>query len=64
MRLEERMKERRKTDRRNDRKTMGYPMRDVDGILVDSDRRRLPTRRLNDIGVTEITCMEFISGMK
>jgi hypothetical protein len=58
------MKERRKTHRRNYRKTTGYPMRDGDGILVASDRRRLPTRRLNDIGVTEITCMEFISGMK
>ena len=58
------MKERRKTHRRNDRNTPYYPIRDGDGVLVDSDRRRLPTRRLNDIGVTEITCSEFISGMR
>ena len=57
------MIERRKTHRRNYRKIPYYPIRDGDGILVDSDRRRLPTRRLNDISVTEITCSEFISGM-
>jgi len=57
------MKDRRKTHRRNYREMSNYPMRDGEGLLVNTDRRRLPTRRLNDICVSEITCSEFISGM-
>jgi hypothetical protein len=33
------------------------------GELIESERRRLPTRRVNDIEVEEITIEELISGL-
>jgi hypothetical protein len=41
-----------------------FPLRTTRGGLIPSERRRLPTRRLNDIQVKEINIDEFISGMR
>ncbi len=55
------MFERRKIHRRHYEVYKGFPLYSNRGELIESDRRYLPTRRINDISVEEIDCSEFIS---
>jgi len=41
-----------------------FPLRTQTGDLIVSERRMLPTRRLNDIEVREISCEDFISQLR
>ena len=56
------MVEKREKHRRHYKPVTEFPLHDPKSGLVASERRRLPTRRLNDIEVEEITIEEFISG--
>ena len=40
-----------------------FPLNTRSGELVESERRTLPTRRVNDIEVREISCQDFIAGL-
>ena len=40
-----------------------FPFCNMRGELIAFERRRLPTRRLNDIEVKEISLDDFISGL-
>jgi hypothetical protein len=40
-----------------------FPLNTKTGELVASERRTLPTRRVNDIEVREISCLDFIAGL-
>jgi hypothetical protein len=57
------MVEKRRIRRRQYIPVTRFPLRTPMGDLITSDRRRLPTRRLNDIDVKEISIDEFISGL-
>jgi hypothetical protein len=57
------MVERRENHRRQYMPVTWFPLRTPMGDLITSERRRLPTRRLNDIDVKEISIDEFISGL-
>jgi hypothetical protein len=57
------MTEQRRIHRRQFIPITRFPLHTPRGGLVTSERRRLPTRRLNDIVVREISFDEFISGM-
>ena len=56
------MVEKREKHRRHYEPVTQFPLHTRRGYLIPSERRRLPTRRLNDIEVEEITIEEFISG--
>ena len=56
------MVEKREKHRRHYEPVTEFPLHTRRGDLIPSERRRLPTRRLNDIEVEEITIQEFISG--
>lgn len=55
------MIERRRIHRRHDEEYKGFPLFNNRGELIESDRRYIPTRRINDISVEEVDCFEFIS---
>ena len=57
------MIEKREQHRRLLAPTTQFPFCTMRGELIESERRRLPTRRVNDIEVQEITIEEFISGL-
>ena len=55
------MIERRAVHRRHDQTRTNFPLFDQRREIVMSDRRRLPTRRVNDILVEELDCSDFLS---
>ncbi len=55
------MVEKRKNHRRIYKPRTDFPLNSRGGELVTSERRKLPTRRVNDIEVREISCLDFIS---
>jgi len=55
------MKDRRITKRRKFILTTQFPLHAWDGDLIAFERRFLPTRRVNDIEVKELGCLDFIS---
>ena len=55
------MIEKRKDHRRHYRAHTAFPLFDYQREVIESERRRRPTRRINDITVEEIDCSEFIS---
>ena len=57
------MIEKREQHRRLLTPTVEFPFCTMRGEFIESERRRLPTRRVNDIEVEEITIEEFISGL-
>ena len=57
------MVERREKHRRLVIPTAQFPFCTMRGEFIESERRRLPTRRLNDIEVKEISLDEYISGL-
>jgi len=56
------MVEKREKQRRHYKSVTRFPLHTLRGDWVASERRKVPTRRLNDIEVEEITIDEFISG--
>jgi hypothetical protein len=56
------MVEKREKHRRRFIPATRSPLHTPGGDLITSERRMLPTRRVNDIEVEEITIDEFISG--
>jgi len=58
------MVERREKHRRLVIPTAQFPFCNMRGEFIVSERRRIPTRRLNDIAVKEISFDDFISGMR
>ena len=57
------MIEKREQHRRLLTHTAQFPFCTMRGEFIESERRRLPTRRVNDIEVNEISCLDFISGL-
>lgn len=57
------MVEKRKSHRRHYTPVTRFPLHTQKGDLVTAERRKLPTRRVNDIQVEEISCQDFISGL-
>jgi hypothetical protein len=57
------MVEKREKHRRRFIPVTQFPLTTQRGDLITSDRRSLPTRRVNDIEVKEITCLDFTSGL-
>jgi hypothetical protein len=55
------MEERRVTQRRKYIPTTQFPLHAWNGELVASERRFLPTRRVNDIEVKELSYQDFIA---
>jgi hypothetical protein len=55
------MEERRVTQRRKCTLTPPFPLHTGKGGLLPYDRRSLPTRRVNDFQVEEISYREFLS---
>jgi len=55
------MEDRRTTQRRACTSAMRFPLHTGKGGLIAYDRRSLPTRRVNDIQVEEISYLEFFS---
>jgi hypothetical protein len=55
------MIERRKAHRRHYQARTEFPLFNRRRELIAVDRRRIPTRRINDIAVEEFDCSEFIS---
>jgi hypothetical protein len=55
------MIEKRKAHRRCYQARTNFPLFDCRREVVESERRRRPTRRVNDITVEEIDCSVFIS---
>ena len=55
------MDEKRNTRRRQYIPTTRFPLHTQRGDLIASERRRLPTRRVNDIEVKELSCLDFIA---
>jgi len=58
------MEERRVTQRRTCAPTLSFPLRTGEGGLIAYDRRSLPTRRVNDIEVHEISYRDFLIEMQ
>ena len=58
------MKDRRTRQRRNFTLATRFPVRTQSGKVIVSDRRRLATRRLNDIKVEELGYSEFIAALR
>ena len=55
------MQERRKSQRRRNDQASAFPFYTEDGKAVESDRRHLPDRRMDNIEVEEISREDFIS---
>jgi len=55
------MVEKRRIHRREFIPFSRFPLYTLRGELVKSERRRLPTRRLNDIQVEELSCPDFLA---
>ena len=55
------MEEKRVTQRRKYTPTPPFPLHTGEGDVITSDRRFLPTRRVNDIQVEEISYRDFLS---
>jgi hypothetical protein len=55
------MVEKRNTRRRQYIPVTRFPLHTLIGDLIASERRRLPTRRVNDIQVEELDCEGFIA---
>jgi len=58
------MVEKRENQRRLLTPTTQFPFCNMSGELITSERRRLPTRRLNDIEVKELSFKEFLSELR
>jgi len=58
------MVEKREKHRRHYEPITRFPIHTPRGDLIASERRRLPTRRVNDIEVKELSCLDFISGLR
>ena len=58
------MIERRITQRRECTPITQFPLHIGEGDLIASERRFLPTRRVNDIQVEELSYLEFISRLQ
>jgi hypothetical protein len=54
------MKERRVTERRNIAVKAAFPL-SVVGERFAFERRLIPSRRINDIAVEEVECIDYIS---
>jgi hypothetical protein len=57
------MVEKREKQRRLLTPTAQFPFCNMRGEVIVSERRRLPTRRVNDIEVKELGCLDFISAL-
>jgi len=55
--------DRRISERRKYMPTTQFPLYAWDGELVAFERRFLPTRRVNDIVVKELGCLDFIANL-
>ncbi len=55
------MIEKRTGHRRHYQVHTDFPLFNRQREIIESERRRRPTRRVNDITVEEISCSEFIS---
>ena len=55
------MQESRKSQRRGNDQSSAFQLYTEDGKAVESDRRHLPDRRMDNIEVEEISCEDFIS---
>jgi len=55
------MIERRTASRRQEQASTVFPLYDQQHGIIESDRRRLPTRRINDILVEEVDCSDFLA---
>ncbi len=55
------MLEKRCNHRRQYIPTSRFPLNIPSGEIVLSERRMLPTRRVNDIEVKELSCQDFIA---
>lgn len=51
----------REVHRRHYQAHTDFPLFECQHGIIGSDRRRRPTRRINDITVEEVDCSEFIS---
>ena len=58
------MNERRKRHRRHYRLITRFPLLTERGEKIAEERRQIPTRRLNDISVQEISRTDYLSGLK
>jgi hypothetical protein len=58
------MEERRVMQRRSCTPTPPFPLHTGRGGLIAYDRRSLPTRRVNDIEVEELSYHDFLSEMQ
>ena len=57
------MAEKRNKHRRQYIPVAQFPLKTRSGGLVLAERRTLPTRRVNDIEVKELSCQDFIAGL-
>jgi hypothetical protein len=57
------MVEKREKHRRRFIPVTQFPLNIDKGELILSERRMLPTRRVNDIQVKELSCLDFIAGL-
>jgi hypothetical protein len=55
------MQERRRIQRRKNSKGSEFPLQTKNGEIIESDRRHLPDRRMDNFTVEEITCEDYIS---
>jgi len=55
------MTERRKIHRRHYQARTDFPLFNRRREIIESDRRHLPTRRINDISVEEVAYSELLS---
>jgi hypothetical protein len=58
------MVEKRNTRRRQYIRISRFPLYTRRGDLIAAERRSLPTRRLNDIEVKELSCLDYISELR
>jgi hypothetical protein len=58
------MAEKRKSHRRQFIPITRFPLHTWDGKVIAENRRKLPTRRVNDIQVEEISYLDFISRLR
>jgi hypothetical protein len=58
------MVEKREKHRRRYIPVTRFPLHTTRGDLITTERRALPTRRVNDIEVKELSCLDFISELR
>jgi hypothetical protein len=58
------MVEKREKHRRHYKPITRFPLNTQRGDLIASERRRIPTRRVNDIEVKELSCLDFIAELR